>query len=604
VDWLLPLPVAIPLLTGAVLVAAGHLLHRRALDAIGIAAAAASCGISLVILTLTQRGDVLHWFGGWQPRDGVALGIDFAADPFGAGMAALAGGLTLLALVFSWTYMREESRLFDVLMLIFCGGMAGLALTGDLFNMFVWFELMGVAAYALAGFKVEELGPVQGAFNFAITNTIGAYLMLIGIALLYGRTGALNLAQIGETLAGKRPDGLVAVALTLVLVGFLVKAAVVPFHLWLDDAHAVAPAPACVLFSGAMVELGLFAVARVYWTVFSGSLGEAGIVHGVLLWLGVVTALLGALMCFLQRHLKRLLAYSTISHAGVMLAGIALFGARGLAGTANLVISHAFLKGGLFLAGGILLQRLRAVDELRLHGRGRELPLLGVLFGLGAVGMIGIPYVGTFLGHSLIDDDAARLGEQWVPPLITIAAAVSAGAILRAGARIFLGWGPADDPLLSQEPAEEPSKREAALPLMLAVVAVAVVLGLVAGVVPGLHARSEQAAERFRDRAAYAEHVLRGTPSTHPSRPPFAVPAPTRESWAYGIGAAFLAVATALFGLYRTRLPRALRAVAGRMLGPPVEAVRAAHSGLVGDYVTWIVVGTATISTIWIVALR
>src|SRR5438445_9182801 len=102
-------------------------------------------------------------------------------------MAALACGLVTLSLVYSYTYMRESSRLFDVLMLLFCGAMAGFALTGDLFNMFVWFEIMGVAAYALAGFKIEELGPIEGAVNFAISNTFGAYLIVLGIGLLYAK---------------------------------------------------------------------------------------------------------------------------------------------------------------------------------------------------------------------------------------------------------------------------------------------------------------------------------------------------------------------------------------------------------------------------------
>src|SRR5207253_7081533 len=144
------------------------------------------------------------------------------------------------------------------------------------------------------------------------------FLSLNGVAILYAQAGSLNFAQAGAALARNDPGGLfVPLVFLLVISGFIIKAAMFPFHLWLEDAHAVAPTPVCVLFSGVMVELGIYGVARVYWTVFA-SVPET---HGpglraILLGFGTLGALLGATMCFLQRHLKRLLAYSTISHAG------------------------------------------------------------------------------------------------------------------------------------------------------------------------------------------------------------------------------------------------------------------------------------------------
>jgi multicomponent Na+:H+ antiporter subunit D len=548
---------------------------------------------------------VLHWFGGWRPRSGVAVGIAFTADPLGAGLAAFASLLVLLSLVYSTTYLSDASRQYDVLLLVFGAAMSGFALTGDLFNMFVWFELMGVAAYALAGFKIRELGPLQGGINMAVTNTVGAYFIVTGLALLYARTGALNLAQIGRTLAGQKPDGLVVVALVLLVVGFLVKAAVVPFHLWLADAHAAAPAPVCLLFSGVMVELGLFGVARCYWTIFDAPFGmHSHAIRGVLIVLGIVTALLGAGMCFLQSHLKRLLAYSTISHAGIMLTGIALLDSKSLGGVATMVISHGLLKGGLFLCCGILLIELKAVDELRLHGRGRKLPLVGALFAVGAIGLIGLPYVGTYLGHAQIDEGASLHHIAWVPPLLMVAAGVSAGAILRAGARVFLGWGPARDPLLSQQPEEGPPDTDKTRPLLLAVTALLLALGIAISVVPGLGQRAERGAERFRDRAAYAQEVLHGVVPPAQRRLPYSLEPTTTASVLYGLGAGGLAVLTAAFGLWRRRLPAAVRDIGDRVLAAPVSGLRAVHSGLVGDYVMWITVGTALIGGVWAVTLR
>jgi multicomponent Na+:H+ antiporter subunit D len=604
-NWALPLPVAIPLLAAAVNVIGDHVLPRRVGDVIAVSAAAATCAFSSLIATLSMSHEVLHWFGGWKPRSGVAIGIAFAADPLGAGMAALASLLVLLSLIYSLTFLKEAARAYDVLMLVFCGAMCGFALTGDLFNMFVWFELMGVAAYALAGFKIAERGPLQGAINMAVTNTVGAYLILTGLALVYARTGALNLAQIGRALSGQKPDGLVIVAMTLLVVGFLVKAAIVPFHLWLADAHAVAPAPVCVLFSGVMVELGLLAVARCYWTMFDASFGaQKHDIRAVLIVIGMITALLGALMCFLQTHLKRLLAYSTICHAGVMLVGISVLDTKSLAGVADLVIGHGLVKGALFLCCGILLVQANAIDELRLHGKGRRLPVLGVFFGLGAVGMMGVPYVATYLGHAQIDEGATLDHIHWVQPLLTIAVGVSAGAILRAGARVFLGWGPKDDPLLTQQPEEEAPTGEQSHPLLLAVTGVMLALGLVVSLVPGLGQRAEYGAERFRDRAAYAQQVLHGKPMPTTRTLPFALEPTSTASVLYGIGGAVLAVLTAAFGLWRRRLPDAVRSFGERALRPPVDVLRAAHSGVIGDYVMWLTVGTAVIGGVWAITLR
>jgi multicomponent Na+:H+ antiporter subunit D len=490
-------------------------------------------------------------------------------------------------------------------MLLFGGAMAGFALTGDIFNMFVWFELMGVAAYALAGFQVGELGPLQGAINFAVSNTVGAYMILMGIALLYARTGALNLAQIGHTLSGQRPDGLVVVALTLLVCGFLVKAAIAPFHLWLADAHAVAPAPVCLLFSGVMVVIGLLGVTRCYWTVFDASLApQAHDVRAVLLSLGVFSALLGAVMAFLQRHLKRLLAYSTISHMGIALVGIALLDEKSLGGAADLLLSHGLLKGSLFLCCGILLLRYEDIDELRLHGKGRSLPLLGVMFGLGAIALSGIPYVGAYLGHAQIDEGATANGIGWVQPLLMIAAGVSSAAIFRAGARVFLGWGPTEDPLLSDEPPEAPPERTASMPALLTVTAVLLVLGLAASVAPGLGQRVEDAAGRARDRIAYVDRVLRDHKPPAPPRLPVAVEPTTTDSVLYGIGGTVIAVGLAVAGLFRRKLPEFVRAPLRSALGPPLAVLRLAHSGVVGDYVAWVTVGTAFVGGVWALLLH
>jgi multicomponent Na+:H+ antiporter subunit D len=604
-DVLVPLPVALPLLAAAFLTAFGHFLPRRIDDVVGVLVAAATLVVSLFILFHAAAHELVYWFGGWHPRDGVAIGISFTVDPFGAAMAALAATLVTASLVFSWRYFDEVGTLFHVLMLVFLAAMCGFALSGDLFNMFVWFELMSVAAYALTGYRIEESSPLQGAINFAVTNTVGSLCILFAIGLLYSRTGALNLAQLAHALAGHHADGLVVAAFALLVGGLLVKAAVVPFHFWLADAHAVAPTPVCVLFSGVMVELGIYGVARVYWTAFAG-VDET---HGpgfraILLGFGAVGALVGAAMCIQQRHLKRLLAYSTISHAGIFLIGIAVLNEKGLAGSAAYVVSHGLLKGALFLCVGILLSRLSSVDELHLRGRGRDLWPTGVVFTACAIALAGPPPLGTFLGKSLIDEGATELHYQWVPVVITVASIVTSAAMLRAAGRVFLGLGPKRDDYLSGQPDEEhevehdPGRSPTLMLLPTAALALA---GIGISLVPGLEHHAEAAAHRFQDTPAYVQAVLSGKQQAPPVDNFDLLKLPA-ASVIWGVVSLVGALLLAAAALYRRRFTGLVRAL--RPTQPAFTALKTLHSGAIGDYVTWLVLGITVLGGLFAVVVR
>jgi multicomponent Na+:H+ antiporter subunit D len=598
---LIPLVAAVPLLAAAVLALGGKWLAGLAADVVGFAAAAVPLVLASIVLARTSNRVLSYWFGGWRPRAGsFPVGIGWAVDRFGAAFAVLVLVLLLSALVFSWRYLEEERYLYVTLMLGFGAAMAAFALSGDLFNMFVFFELMSVAAFALTAYKVEEASPLQGSFNFAVANTIGAFLVLFGIALLYGRTGALNLAEIGRRLTEDgRHDGLVVAAFTLITCGFLVKAAIVPFHFWLADAHATAPAPVCVLFSGVMVELGIFAVARIYWTVFGGVLGQFDHpIRDILLGVGAVTAVIGAIMCGAQRHVKRLLAYSTIAHAGCFLMGVALLDPSALGGVAVYVIAHGFAKGALFLVGGILLVARGGIDELLLHGLGRRLHVAKAAWFLAALALASPPFLGTYTAHALIDDSASAAGYWWVPVVLAFATIGSTGAIVRAGLRIFAGAGDADDPLLSQEPSENPPAEEhPQLGLMLAVTLGLALAGLAAGAWTGLATRAVEAAHTFTGTLSYAAVVL-----DHRAVPPAPPEAwhTTTSSIVWATVTLLGSVGVGFVSVYRNRFPAAVTRALGAVLAP----LRAVHSGHVGDYVAWLVFGTAVIGGLFAVTIR
>jgi len=569
-DAILPVAVLLPLGVAALLLGLAHWLPTQLPKLVAIVTALAVCGLCILLIRQSLDGPVIHWFGGWTPdashRPDVVLGIGFQADPASAALAAFCAFLFGAAFVFAWGYFDAEHAHFHVLMLLFLAAMVGFCLTRDLFNLFVWFELMSVAAFALTAYPLGR-SALEGAFHFTVTHALASFLMLAGTGLLYAGTSTLDFAAMGLIVARLGSDPVLTGGFVLVASALLTKAAILPFHLWLADAHAVAPSPVSVIFSGAMVSLGLFGLAKLVAQVFPADPHVMGLVHGLLLWLGLGTALVGGLMAYAQRHLKRMLAFSTVAHLGIMLSALAAGTGTGTAGFLLYAIGHGLVKGALFMLTGILLAQRRSADEIVLYRQGPGLWAPGLAMIAGGLLLGGLP-LGLMHGATHLMHDSAALP---VTLVVTVATALTGAAVLRAASRIFLGWSGAPGPELLAPTEREHEKPDRPIWLMALppLVLLTITLTPFEAVAPVLGA----AAARL----------------SQPDAMPLPLPPMRRECPV----ALLLTGLLFLFAHLRRRpLTSSARALV-RVERWSFGALQALHSGLIGDYVTWMIVGLA-----------
>lgn len=393
---IIPLFTAVPLL-GAFLVPLTGRRSKRAADLIGLAATLTTCLLALFSVALTGRGGILAYnVGGWR----MPIGIGLVLDNLAAFMLVVVNLPAFLIAVYSLDYMERFTAKwkFHSLFLLMLAGMNGVIVTGDMFNLFVFLEVASIASYALVAFGTER-HELEAAFKYAVMGTVASLFILLGIVFLYSYTSTLNMADMAMVLQQKGPGNITLLVSVLFIMGFGLKAALVPFHAWLPDAHPSAPAPISAMLSGLLIKsLGVYALCRIFFNV----IGITETVLQVLMFLGALSMVVGVFLAIGQWDLKRLLAYHSISQIGYVVLGIGLGTPLGIVGGLFHLFNHSIFKSLLFLNSGAIEYATGTRDLKKMGGLSANMPVTGATTLTASMSIAGIPPFNGFWSKLII----------------------------------------------------------------------------------------------------------------------------------------------------------------------------------------------------------
>jgi multicomponent Na+:H+ antiporter subunit D len=388
-------PVLVPLAAAAL----GFLAwkSRAAQRAIGVVGAAALLALALILLVaVDRRGMQAVQIGGWP----APFGITWVADRFGCIMVVLAGLIGLATVAYSLLSVdaSRESFAYYPLIHVLLGGVCGAFLTGDLFNLFVWFEVMLIASFVLLALGGER-PQLEGAIKYVTLNLIASALFLSAVGLLYGMTGALNMAQLSVHVREEGTSARFSAISLLFVIAFGIKAAVFPLFFWLPASYATPPVAVSALFAGLLTKVGVYALIRVFTLIF---VGEPGFTHAILLGISILTMVTGVLGALAQGDVRRILSFHIVSQIGYMILGLGLFTPLALAGSVFYIAHHVVVKTNLFLVSG-LAERASGSGELRaMGGLFGSHPGMAVLFLISALSLAGVPPLSGFFAKLLL----------------------------------------------------------------------------------------------------------------------------------------------------------------------------------------------------------
>jgi multicomponent Na+:H+ antiporter subunit D len=411
-NLLVPLPVILPLFAAGL----NLMLHRRQRAQRLVSTLTLAVVVTIAALLLHQadtEGPQVMWIGAWPEP----LGISLVADRVSALMLLVSATVTLAVMVFSigqgMTSDTNETpmSIYHPTFLVLVAGVANSFLAGDLFNLFVSFEILLFASYVLL--TLGGTGPrVRAGTIYVVVNVLASMMFLASVAAAYAATGSLNLAQLALRL-DEIPTWVALVIQLMLLVTFAIKAAVFPLSFWLPDSYPTAPTPVTAVFAGLLTKVGVYAILRTQTLLFPDSP-----LSTLLLVAALLTMIVGILGAVAQTDLKRMLSFTLVSHIGYMIFGIGLATVAGFAGAIFYVVHHITIQTALFLVLGLIERRAGSSSLLRLGGLARLAPVLGVLFFVPAMNLAGIPPLSGFLGKVGLIQAGLEVGTFWAYALV------------------------------------------------------------------------------------------------------------------------------------------------------------------------------------------
>ena len=411
------LQVVIPLLAAPVCL---FLRRGRAAWGLAVLASWAAFGISLALLgQVMATGVVSYALGDWLPP----IGIEYRVDIVNAWVLVIVSMIGALVGPYSLASAEREIDarripLFYAAYLLCLSGLLGIAITGDVFNVFVFLEISSLSAYALISLG-QDRRALTSAFRYLVMGSVGATFIVIGIGLLYSMTGTLNMADLAALLPGVWESRTVKVAYGFLAVGICLKLALFPLHLWLPNAYAYAPSPVTAFMASTATKVAVYMLLRFFLTIFGAafSFGVMGL-DRVLLPLALVAIVSMSLVAIFQVDVKRLLAYSSVAQIGYMILGLSFATVTGLTATLLHLFNHALMKGALFMAMGCVMYRIGSVQIEAMAGLGRRMPITMAAFVAGGLSLVGVPLTVGFVSKWYLILGALERG--WWPVAVLV----------------------------------------------------------------------------------------------------------------------------------------------------------------------------------------